>query len=183
MLTYTKLKKNPSRFLALTSLTVEEFDELLPTFKLVWEADVQKRAQAKPRQRKAGGGRKPTLKSAEDRLLFILIYFKTYPLQETQGTLFGMSQAQANDWIHRLTPILQATLKEEALLPEREPAHLEQVLGEYDLLEFTIDGTERRRQRPQDQAEQQEYYSGKKSPYLDQQCDYSCRQPHCLLFE
>lgn len=168
MLTYEKLKQEPSRFLALTSLTVEEFEDLLPAFKRSWEADVEKRAYTKPRKRKVGGGRKPTLKSLADKLLFILVYFKTYPLQEVQGTLFGMSQGQANDWLQRLTPILQAALKEEALLPEREPAKLEQVLGQYDLLEFTLDGTERRRQRPQDNVEQKEYYSGKKSPYLDQ---------------
>lgn len=162
MLTYEKLKKKPSRFLALTSLTVEEFEELLGPFKSCWEGDVEKRSQAKPRKRKAGGGRKPTLKSIEDRLLFILLYFKIYPLQEVQGTLFGMSQGQANDWIQRLTPILQGALNQEALLPEREPAKLEQVLGDYDLLEFTIDGTERRLQRPKDTVEQKEYYSGKK---------------------
>ena len=164
MLTYQELKKKPSRFLALTSLTVEEFDDLLPAFKTAWEADVEKRSQAKPRKRKVGGGRKPTLKSLEDRLLFILLYFKTYPLQEVQGALFGMSQGQANDWIQRLTPILQAALKAEALLPEREPAKLEQMLGDYDLLEFIIDGTERRRQRPKDNGQQKEYYSGKKKP-------------------
>lgn len=164
MLTYKKLKKKPSRFLALTSLTVEEFEELLGPFKSSWEADVEKRIQAKPRKRKAGGGRKPALKSLEDMLLFILFYFKIYPLQEVQGTLFGMSQGQANDWIQRLMPILQAALNEEALLPQREPVNLEQVLGDYDLLEFTIDGTERRMQRPKDNVEQKEYYSGKKKP-------------------
>lgn len=77
MLTYEKLKQEPSRFLALTSLTVEEFEDLLPAFKRSWEADVEKRAYAKPRKRKVGGGRKPTLKSLEDKLLFILVYFKT----------------------------------------------------------------------------------------------------------
>ena len=162
MLTYQTLKKDRTRFLALTSVSVEEFDDLLAAFKPAWEADVEKRANSKPRKRKVGGGRKRTLKSLEDMLLFILLYFKIYPLQEVQGTLFGMSQGQANDWIQRLTPILQAALKEQALLPEREPAHLEQVLAEYDLLEFTIDGTERRKQRPTDQAKQKEYYSGKK---------------------
>ena len=162
MLTYETPKKKPGRFLALTSLTVEEFEELLPTFKKGWQTDVEKRATAKRRKRKIGGGRKPTLKSPENMLLFILLYFKIYPLQEVQGTLFGMSQGQANDWIQRLTPILQTALKEKALLPEREPATLEQVLAEYDLLEFTIDGTERRRQRPKDNVEQKEYYSGKK---------------------
>ena len=168
MLTYEKLKKKPRRFLALTSVNVAEFDELLPAFQRSWEADVEKRFNSKPRKRKAGGGRKAILTRLEDKLLFILVYFKTYPLQEVQGTLFGMSQAQANDWIHRLSPILQATLKEQALLPERKPAKLEQVLAEYDLLEFSIDGTERRKQRPKDNKEQKAYYSGKKSPHLDQ---------------
>jgi len=76
-----------------------------------------------------------------------------------------MSQGQANDWIQRLGPILQGALKEQALLPERDPANLEQVLAEYDLLEFTIDGTERRKQRPKDNEVQKEYYSGKKKAH------------------
>ena len=63
MLTYQEIKKDESRFLALTSISVTEFDDLLQTFKGVWEADVEKRAYAKPRQRKVGGGRKTTLKS------------------------------------------------------------------------------------------------------------------------
>lgn len=164
MLTYENLSKTPSRFLALTSLSVEEFTELLRSFEQCWQADVEKRAKGKPRIRKVGGGRKPTLNRMADKLLFILVYFKIYPLQEVQGTLFGMSQGQANDWIQRLTPILQAALKEQALLPERDPAKLEQVLADYDLLEFTIDGTERRKQRPLDNVAQKEYYSGKKKP-------------------
>jgi hypothetical protein len=139
MLTYKELKKEPCRFLALTSLTVAAFDELLPLFKTTWEADVERRARAKPRQRKLGGGRKPTLSSPEDRLLFILVYFKIFPVQEVQGTLFGMSQSQASVWINRLTPVLQTILKREVQLPEREPANLEQLLADYDLPEFTID--------------------------------------------
>lgn len=162
MLTYEQEKKKPARFLALTGLSQEKFEELLPAFKRCWEADVEQRAYAKPRQRKVGGGRKAALKKVDDMLLFILLYYKVYPLQEVQGLLFGMSQGQANDWIQRLSPILRAALKAEELLPERDPAKLEQVLAEYDLLEFTLDGTERRRQRPQDNVEQKEYYSGKK---------------------
>ncbi len=164
MLTYETLRKTPNRFLALTSLSVEEFTDLLQSFERCWQEDVDKRANSKPRLRKVGGGRKATLKSLEDKLLFIQVYFKIYPLQEVQGILFGMSQGQANDWIQRLTPILQAALREQALLPERDPANLEQLLADYDLLEFTIDGTERRKQRPTDNVEQREYYSGKKKP-------------------
>lgn len=73
-----------------------------------------------------------------------------------------MSQSQANEWIQRLTPILQSTLGKENVLPERDPSTLDELLSTYDLLEFTIDGTERRKQRPKDNEKQKEYYSGKK---------------------
>ena len=167
MLTYNKLRRNESRLLSLTSLEVKEIDALLPSFKKAWEADITERNSSKPRQRKPGGGRKATLASLEDKLLFILVYVKVYPLQQVQGELFGISQGQANGWIQRLTPILQSALAQEDLLPERTPSKLEEVLSEYDLLEFTIDGTERRRQRPTDSVEQKEYYSGKKSAYAE----------------
>ncbi|OQY45670.1 MAG: hypothetical protein B6242_09810 [Anaerolineaceae bacterium 4572_78] len=42
----------------------------------------------------------------EDKLVFILFYLRFYPIQVVLAFLFGMSQAQANEWIHRLTPIL-----------------------------------------------------------------------------
>ena len=57
------------------------------------------------------------------------MYFQQYPTQEVQGFLFGMSQAQANEWVHRLTGVLNSALGEEQHLPEREPAKLEAVLS------------------------------------------------------
>lgn len=162
MLTYRELKKNATRFLSMTGQTVEEFEAILPSFIQAWDEDIEKREQSKTRKRRAGGGRKPALKSAEERLLFILIYFKLYPLQEAQGAFFGISQSQANEWIQRLTPILKSTLGKEKVLPERDPSSLPEILSEYDLLEFNIDGTERRIQRPKDSEKQREHYSGKK---------------------
>ena len=44
------------------------------------------------------------LPTPEDRLLFILVYLKTYALQVVQGRLFGMGQSKANQWIHVLLP-------------------------------------------------------------------------------
>jgi hypothetical protein len=51
------------------------------------------------------------LPTPEDRLLFILTYLQTYPLQAVQGRLFGMDQSKANQWIHVLLVVLQATLR------------------------------------------------------------------------
>jgi hypothetical protein len=73
-----------------------------------------------------------------------------------------MSQAQANEWIHRLTRVLNQALGYERQLPERDPANLETVLSACPSLAFLIDGTERRINRPQDKADRKTYYSGKK---------------------
>ena len=60
------------------------------------------------------------LDQAEDRLLFILIYLKTNPLQTRQGLQFGLSQPQANYWIHHSLPVVQAALQALGLTPERD---------------------------------------------------------------
>lgn len=166
MLCYDKVKAKPTVLMAFTSLTQPEFEELLVVFERAWERYVVAEfIEGQERQRQYGGGRKPTLATAADGLLFILFYLKTYPLQEVLAFFFGMSQAQANEWIYRLTQVLKLALDELACLPEREAGRLAEVLAEYDTLEFSQDGTERRRQRPSDNQQQREYYSGKKKTH------------------
>jgi len=63
------------------------------------------------------------------QLLFILFYLKFYPVQEVQGYLLGMGQAQAWDWILRLTPILKRALGYEKQLPARKNRDNEQCSG------------------------------------------------------
>ncbi len=161
MLTYATLKDRPKEFLAVTGLHLEEFLLLLPAFSEVYQADLtQKTATGHQRQRRAGAGAKGKLATMEDKLLFILVYQKTYPLQTLLGLHFGLGQPQAHYWIHRLLPTLQQALKQRGHAPQRDPekvADCQEV--SYELL---IDATERRRQRPQDPAAQQDYYSGKK---------------------
>lgn len=106
--------------------------------------------------------RKARLKGLEDKLLFILVYFRLYPTQAVQGFLFGMSQAQVNEWIHRLSQVLNQALGYEQQLPKREPANLETVLSTCPSLEFILDGTERRGNRPKDKADRTTYYRGKR---------------------
>lgn len=53
---------------------------------------------------------KEKLRTDEDKLLFILVYKKTYPLQTMHGLQFGLSQPQTNEWIHRLLPVLCSSL-------------------------------------------------------------------------
>jgi hypothetical protein len=164
MLSYAKIKDKPRIFKSFTGLTLQAFTELLPAFGRAYEQDLARRDAQRPtpRQRRRGGGRKSALLTIEDKLVFILFYFKLYPIQELMGYFFGFSQSQANEWIHCLTPVLNAALGYEKQLPARKPADVEQILAECPGLEFIIDGAERPIQRPKGQQRQREYYSGKK---------------------
>ena len=125
MLTYETLKTKPKELVALTGLARREFEELLPVFaQALHAAEAQARPAPQKRQRAPGGGRKPGLQSVDDKLLFALVYIKTYPLQVVQAQLFGMSQPSANEWIHFLVPVLAAALDELRVLPEREGAQV-----------------------------------------------------------
>ena len=170
MITYVQLKEKPKEFLTATGLRVDEFQRLLPVFKdklaVLHPPDKTKRGE--PRQRRAGAGPKGKLQSDEDKLLFILTYQKTYPLQTMLGLQFGISQPQANYWIHLLLPVLRQALAAMGLTPERNPeAVAESPLVAETVPDFLIDGTERRRQRPKDTQKQAEHYSGKKKTHTD----------------
>src|SRR5262249_49764900 len=112
------------------------------------------------RARRAGGGATGTLPQMADKLLFILVFHKTNPLQTMHGLQFQLSHPQTHYWIHHWLPVLQRAFATLGLAPERDarrgatsPLALE---GAPDM---AIDGTERRRQRPTNAAQQQEQYS------------------------
>jgi hypothetical protein len=164
MLTFKKVGDKPTVLQQLTGLSPDGFGELLPLFVQAtgfYEQQTEAR-RSTPRQRQKGGGRKPLLQNPADRLLFILFYFRVYPVQRVQAFFFGMSQTQVCEWVHRLTPVLNRALGADQHLPERRPARLPQVLRQCSGLEFIIDGTERPVQRPKDKRRQREFYSGKK---------------------
>jgi hypothetical protein len=170
MLTYHPLKDRPREFLAATGLTHEEFTQWLPAFTAAYEAlyPPDKTWLGKPRQRRVGGGAKGVLPQMTDKLLFILVYQKTQALQTMHALQFGLSPPQANYWIHRLLPVLQRALAALGLSPEREASRVaDSPLALEGAPELAIDGTERRRLRPQDPTRQRMHYSGKKKAHTD----------------
>ena len=128
MLEYKRLKKHRRKFLALTGLTPKEFQLLLPAFCEVYESvrsgDTTQSGQV--RQRHVGGGRKGRWGSPEQKLLFILVYQKAYPLQTLLGEVVEVSPARVNYWVHHLLPLLQQALVALELMPEREPRQFAQ---------------------------------------------------------
>jgi Helix-turn-helix of DDE superfamily endonuclease len=128
---FTDVQDRPTEFLDLTSLTFDEFRQLVPPFEAAFQAHMAAwRLDGKPRTaRRFSVYQNCPLPTPEDRLLFILAYVKTYSLQVVQGRLFGMGQSKANQWIHVLLPVLLATLRTLGEAPARSLAALAQRLG------------------------------------------------------
>jgi hypothetical protein len=130
-LRFADLQTRPTEVLDLTSLTVDEFRQLVPPFEAAFQAHMADwRLDGKPRTaRRYTTYTNCPLPTPEDRLLFILVYLKTYPLQVVQGRLFGMGQSKAHQWIHALLVVLRATLRGLGDAPTRSWTALATRLG------------------------------------------------------
>ena len=125
------LQSRPTELLDFTSLTLEEFQLLVPSFEAAFQARMAAwRMDGTPRTaRRFTVYKNCPLPTPEDRLFFLLTYLKTYTLQVVQGRLFGMVQGKAHQWIHVLLPVLLAALRTLGDAPTRSLAALTQRLG------------------------------------------------------
>lgn len=123
---FIEVQARPTEFLDLTSLTPDEFEQLIPPFEKAFQAHMALwRLDGKPRtSRQFSVYKNCPLPTPEDRLFFLLTYLKTYSLQVVQGRLFGMGQSKANQWIHVLLPALQVALQTLGDTPARSLAAL-----------------------------------------------------------
>src|SRR5712691_10294925 len=130
-LRFTDLRSRSTEFLDFTSLTLDEFQQLVPSFEAAFQARMTAwRLDGKPRTaRRFTVYENCPLRTPEDRLLFILAYLKTYVLQVVQGRLVGMGQSKAHQWIHVLLPVLLAALRALGDAPARSLTALAQQLG------------------------------------------------------
>ena len=128
---FADAQSRPTECLDLTSLTLEEFQILLPPFAAAFQAQMAVwRFDGTPRTaRRFTVSKNCPLPTPEDRLFFLLTYLKTYTLQVVQGRLFGMVQGKANQWIHVRLPALLAALRTLGDAPARSLAALAQRLG------------------------------------------------------
>jgi hypothetical protein len=128
---FADLQSRPTEFLDFTSVTLEEFQQLVPPFEVAFHARMAAwRMDGKPRTaRRFTVYKNCPLPTPEDRLFFLLTYLKTYALQVVQGRLFGMVQGKANQWIHVLLPALLAALRALGDAPARSLTALAQRLG------------------------------------------------------
>ena len=164
---YFTIRQRSSQFLSLTSLHVEEFDHLIPTFHGLWRNYYRIHTiEGKKRKMVLTNPMKdtPTLATLEEKLFFILVYLKNHSLQEMIAASFGFTQSQASKWQKVLCPLLCETLNRLGMLPLRDGTQVARKLEEIGATTCFQDASERLIQRPKDQETQEEFYSGKKKP-------------------
>lgn len=178
---YTKARNNPTSFLALTSVSISLFDEILPFFTdthdefFRWH-DVKGKKLARRRSHVIQSN--SPLPTVADRLFFIHVYLKNNPTQEYHAAWFDMSQQQCGQWIHTLTEVLREAVSEAGMLPASDMASFKRILdergGDAVVHNLIHDGTEREIPRPSDTELQKEYYSGKKKKHTVKNAVITC---------
>jgi hypothetical protein len=140
-LTYERLKRQPASFLNITGLTVRQFDDLAnqirPSFQEL-------------EQNKLLPGRKSHLPTLEDKLLCVLIYYRTYITHTFLGYLFDLHNSNICRLIRKIEPLLAGKItitKDRSLTPDK-------------VLELLAEVSEQPTQRPI--KKQKRSYSGKK---------------------
>ena len=168
---YHKLRGKPNQFLALTSVTVEEFDELLLIFaaQLTWFL----RRTTRGNIRKNKLQLPDSLNTAELFLFFILTYLKLNPLQEHHAASFDISQPSVSRFVRIGLNALNHALEKLGCKPCRTGEDFSDFMdirrtkktdNEEDIPDddhFFIDASDDQIQRPMDSTAQEDNYSGK----------------------
>jgi hypothetical protein len=129
-LRFSTIQSKPTEILDLTSLTLDEFQILVAPFEVAFQDYMRAwRLDGKPRTARAYTTyTNCPLPQAHDRLVFILVYLKTNPLQVAHGRMFGIPQNKANQWIHVLLPVPRNSLRTLGDAPARSLVALAQHL-------------------------------------------------------
>jgi hypothetical protein len=163
---YARIRRYPQLFRSMTGLTVREFDDLADeVLPRLAQGDRDRLNQKRPqRQREIGGGRTASL-SMENRLLLTIVWLRKYPNHETLGYLFGVSDSTAGRYIHQVLPVLEAAGRATMRMPDpgrKRGRTWENLLQDVPELAVVVDTFEQAVQRPENEADADRYYSGKK---------------------
>ena len=115
MLNIEKILSNEVQFKALTSLRIEEFQALLSPFRHRWyqyhkHFTIFGKRRKKPLSARAYQNDTRTLSTVEDKLFFILLFFKTSSIQQQLAAEFEMDQGHVSRWIKVLLPLLNQAI-------------------------------------------------------------------------
>src|SRR3990167_11365762 len=174
-----KLITKPKIFQRILGLQYEQFVLLIKRVKPLWvKAEITRKAH-ESRKRKIGAGHPCHLKTLNEMITIVLLYYKSYATQEFIGLIVDLDQSNVSRLLKKMLPLIEqaadpilatylATAKNEL---EKISAHQrvnnwDMFLKQYpDLKEACTDATEQQCYRSTDYETQKKYYSGKKKKH------------------
>jgi hypothetical protein len=148
---------------ASTGLNKEQFFDLVKEFKITYEDFLGETLE----ERQSSSTNESKLRTYEDLLFFILYSIKSGLTYDLLGLSFDMDRGGAFRQQTFSLRILEMTLQRLGHMPKRFYENLQDFktqMAEHE--EIILDASEQRRQRPQDQEDQKDDYSGKKKDTL-----------------
>lgn len=174
-----QLIKKQNIFQRSVGLNLNQFQEMAKRLADLWDKSEIERKTRENRRRKIGGGRSYKFESLEEKLLILLLYYKSYLTQEFLGMIVGMNQSNISRLLKKMSSIIET-----AADPDLK-TYLADAKKEYDqfgaeckindwktflqkhpdLADVSTDATEQKCFRPEDNEQQKVRYSGKKKQH------------------
>ncbi len=140
---YKEVVKRPHTLRQLTGMSAEEFQEVVEKIRPGWE---------KLEKKKKCYGRKSHIESLEDKVLCLLIYYRTYITHQFLGYLFNLHNSNICRLLKKMEPLLAKSIN----------IRKDRTMTQEKILKLLADVTEQPIQRPKDSKKRKRSYSGKK---------------------
>jgi DDE superfamily endonuclease/Helix-turn-helix of DDE superfamily endonuclease len=160
---YDRLSKRPGMFRSFSGLDLAEFDSLLSRIKLAHDDYEKKRLSRRDRRNKIGAGH-PFKLPLEDRLLMLLMYYRSYVTSMLLGFIFDLDQSNVLKDIRMLEPLVKECIPLPEKLHEmvRRVRTIEEAERYFPGFKAFVDSTEQEIPRPKNAKKRKTHYSGKK---------------------
>lgn len=170
------LTRKPNTFQRTIGLTIQQVDLLTERLDLHWKKAEKERKEAFVRKRKIGAGHPYKFQLLRDKLLIVLLHYKTYASQELLGMILEIDQANISRLLKKMLPLIEksadpslATYLEQTRKEYAEAEKIGTIFKFFekhpDLKDVSTDATEQQCLRSQDHETQKNYYSGKKKKH------------------
>ena len=165
MLTYKKLARKPRSFQSFTGISLEQFDFLSSEIEKKYKITEKKRLSSKKRRRRVGAGRRFAL-PVRDRLMMLLVYYRTYITYELAGHLFGLDQSNVYRDIRYMEPAVRGSIpipQKMMYAESKKIGTIQELKRHFPEFRVVIDSSEQQIPRPKkNKKKRQTHYSGKK---------------------
>lgn len=142
-ISFDELSKTPNVFRQLTGLTVIEFQKVVDQVFPEWEKHIEL---------KKCHGRRSHVPNLEEKIMCVLIYYRTYITHTFLGYLFNLHNSNICRLLRKMEPLLAKKVtitKDRLMTPDK-------------ILQLLVDVTEQPIQRPKEHKKRKRSYSGKK---------------------